>query len=152
MLRVAISCFFLVVSMAVRGSEPLSESECAFMVAASEGGFKIVPSKTLKVLQQGVSTGAFTLPADAPKDVASVMCARSSPVPALTDTAVVKAGYPLFIAAPATSGPSRVFALESIGSAYTFRAVRGLLTPAEQAAVDAALHAMSLPKSGKPRT
>ena len=48
MLRVAISCFFLVVSMAVRGSEPLSESECAFMVAAPEGGFKIVPSKTLR--------------------------------------------------------------------------------------------------------
>ena len=48
------------------------------------------------------------------------------------------------MAEPATSGPSGVFALESIGSAYTFRAVRGLLTPAEQAAVDAALHAMSL--------
>jgi hypothetical protein len=135
--RVVVSCLMLIVSMAARSDEPLRESVCAFTVTAPEGGFRIVPSKTLEVLHQVVSTDVFTLPADAPQHVASVMCARSSPIPVLNDMAVVKAGYPLFITAPATSGPPRVFALESDQSVYRLRAIRGQLAPAEQTAVEA---------------
>jgi hypothetical protein len=119
------------------------ETVCAFTVRTEDGRFRIVPSETLRVLDQVSETGAFVLPSDAPSDIASIMCARTSPVPSKNDMLVPRAGYPLYIAAPPAGGPNRVFVLSLEAGVLTYKATRGSLTDDESKQVDGVLSEMN---------
>lgn len=138
--------FALVLSLSTSGaavSGDVIESVCAFTVKTDDGRFRIVTSETLRVLDQVSKTGAFVLPNDAPRDIASIMCARNSPVPSKNDMLVPRAGYPLYIAAPPAGGPNRVFVLSLEGGSITYKATRGALTNEESKQVDGVLSEMN---------
>jgi hypothetical protein len=136
----------LVLLLSVSGaavSADVMESVCAFTVKTEDGRFRIVTSETLRVLDQVSQTGAFVLPNDAPGDIASIMCARNSPVPSKNDMLVPRAGYPLYIAAPPAGGPNRVFLLSLEDGLITYKATRGALTNEESKQVDGVLSEMN---------
>ena len=122
----------------------LSETVCAFTVKTDDGRFRIVPSEELHVLDQVAEASTFRLPTDAPRDIASIMCARSSPVPIKNDMLVPLAGYPLYLSAPpAGGGPNRVFVLDSKAGVVTYTSVRGTLTEIESSRVEDVLKEMN---------
>lgn len=71
-------------------------------------------------------------------DVASIMCSRTSIVPAANDDEVIWLGMPLHIAQ--MGSPGRLGVLEIERGRYRFRVIEGRApNPAEQAAIDARL-------------
>ncbi|HEY6020182.1 MAG TPA: hypothetical protein VIY48_09855, partial [Candidatus Paceibacterota bacterium] len=81
-----VTLLFPLTAVAVTGN---TEIVCSYSVKAADGRFQIVPSNSLKVLQQISEAKAFALPSDAPKDIAALMCARTSPIPVLHDALVL---------------------------------------------------------------
>jgi len=75
--------------------------------------------------------------ADLPSGAQSVMCARTSIIPAAYDDQILRRGLPLYIAA--TGSPARLGALEISQGQFRFRMLKGTLNPNEDAAIQARL-------------
>lgn len=135
MTRSFVSGLLLSIGAIAWADSPSEEYSCAYTVATPEGMFKVVPSEQLQVLSRASAKDKFTLPADAPADVTSINCYRSSSVPVAGDTAVLEAGYSLYIFAPFSSGKA-LLSLQLERGKFTLRLMKGRLSPAEQKAAD----------------
>lgn len=126
--------------LAGAAAELPTEHRCVVVVPDGAEGAIVVEMRSLRVLEQTARPGAFELPYDAPADVQSVMCDRSTPVPAPNDYKVVEAGFPLYIGTLSGPAPTRrMVVLERPGADFRLRVLQGDLTTAERAAVDARL-------------
>ena len=105
-----------------------AELLCSYNVAADEGGYRIVASDSLNVLKQVTEKGTFSIPADAPKNIVAIMCARSFSLPVVADALVLKAGYALYIASSDDLGNQTLLNLEFKDNAVTYKMVSGTLS------------------------
>ena len=106
---------------------------CHVMVT-QDGGLQTVESPNLHVMAQTAPGGRL---ADLPSGAQSVMCARTSIIPAAYDDQILRRGLPLYIAA--TGSPARLGALEISQGQFRFRMLKGTLNPNEDAAIQARL-------------
>jgi hypothetical protein len=106
---------------------PAAEEKCGLVVDSADGNGALLPRPDIHPLSQTGQGKAFTV--DAPED-ASIMCQRSSIIPAANDIEVVLAGYPFYII---EKDSERIGTLEIDLGECQLRMVRGELSTAEQA-------------------
>jgi hypothetical protein len=114
-------------------SQQLSEADCGYVETSRGPGAPFVGMSNLHVLAQTAMPGAFS--ADIPAG-ASIVCQRSSIVPAENDWKVPAAGYSLYLANG--DGPDeRIGVLELASGSYRYRLIRGTWTVDEQNGTEA---------------
>lgn len=112
------------------------EEKCGFVTDSVDGKGALIPRPDVHPLTQTGQGKDFKV--DAPED-ASIMCQRPSIIPAAHDIEVVLGGYPFYII---EKDSERIGALEIDLGTCQFRMLRGELTPAEQAKLDARMAEM----------
>ncbi|MEA3045250.1 MAG: hypothetical protein QOH47_3088 [Sphingomonadales bacterium] len=117
-----------------RQPRPLQELRCRY-IEDHNGQAITLEAPGLRVLEQTAASGRFQ-PA-VPQGVSSIMCSRTSLIPAPNDDEVLWLGMPLFIAE--LGSPGRLGVLEINEGSYRFRMIEGRVRPEEQAQVDARL-------------
>jgi hypothetical protein len=130
----------VIVPLLTLAEEPVTEKACLVITEDEAGETHAVEVPSLRVLEQTASTDTFALPADAPPSVRSVMCIRSSPVPAPHDHKVLAAGYPLYILVQDGSETKRIIVLEISGGQFRIRLTQGELSADEQRDIRARLN------------
>jgi hypothetical protein len=112
----------------------LQEMRCRY-IEDHHGQAITLEAPGLRVLEQTAQSGRFQ-PA-VPAGVSSILCSRTSLIPAPNDDEVLWLGMPLFIAE--LGNPGRLGVLEINQGSYRFRMIEGRVRPEEQAQVDARL-------------
>jgi len=114
---------------------PLQELRCRY-IEDHNGQAITLEAPGLRVLEQTAASGRFQ-PA-VPQGVSSIMCSRTSLIPAANDDEVLWLGMPLYIAE--LGSPGRLGVLEINEGSYRFRMLEGRVRPEEQAQVDERLN------------
>jgi hypothetical protein len=121
-------------------AQQLSEAECGFVETSRGPGEPFVRVANLHVLAQAAMPGPFS--ADIPAG-ASIICGRSSIVPAENDWKVPAAGYTLYLA-NGDEPNERIGALDIAGGSFRYRLVHGSWAVEEQNEVEARVQAFQI--------
>jgi hypothetical protein len=121
----------------------VKEALCAYMVK-SESGFKVAPALNLRVADPKADAKTYTLPEDAPENVAGITCIRNSVIPLASDVRVARAGHVLYISTSGASGGG-MLRLEIKDGVAIYQMVSGELTKREKNKVDRVLLEMNSP-------
>jgi hypothetical protein len=108
--------------------------KCGVVYEAAEGKTTSTLLPSLHVMGLG-DDAVFALPPDAPANVKAVQCGRDVIVPQRNDYKVLLAGLPFLVISD-----NRAAALEAADGKLRVRLVKGLMTEAEQAQVQAFLN------------
>jgi hypothetical protein len=116
---------------ATRAPRELVELRCDAM-ENHNGRLVTIEAPGLHVLRQTAATGRFA--PTLPEGISSIMCGRSSIIPAANDDEVLWLGLPLYIAEMGSA--RRLAVLEIDQGTYRFRFLEGRARPEEQAMLD----------------
>jgi hypothetical protein len=114
-----------------REARAVQELRCRY-IEDHRGQAVTIEAPGLHVLSQTAAEGRFQH--RVPEGVSSIMCSRTSIIPAAFDDEVLWLGMPLYIAEMGT--PGRLGVLEINEGAYRFRFLEGAARPGEQAQLD----------------